>query len=495
MEVISRDNIDIVKAIVPYVNKGKIEKVLIVETVVPQEITEAVERIKNAHIEYNNLREFKWPVKANYLILLGFFTILVVFIALWIALSISRNITEPIDSLVQATSKISLGNLDVYVERSLDDEIGMLINSFNKMVKRIKDAEISLHNAYVVSDRRRLVLENIIENINAGVIYLDVNGRVVTINNAACNIINATADDLLNKTYIEIVSKLDSPQLNKFINDINSSSFHSKKEQLKLSINGKNMVIRLFIIQLTDTLKNPIGMLIVFDDLTDLIQAEKALVWQDVAKRITHEIKNPLTPIKLSAERLLKRWQSSDDNFGKIIEKSTSTIIREVDGLKRLVDEFSRLGKMPDIELRLSNLRNLITEVVELYSDYDKINFVITYNTKIIESYIDPEYFKRVLINLIDNAIQATEDYGKIDIIVKEDTASNNLVVEICDNGMGIRTEDKEKLFQPYFSMRKNGTGLGLAISHKIITQHKGTITVRDNKPKGTIFSIEIPCY
>ncbi len=499
-EIISTEKGDVVIALVPIMEDKKVKSLLIVETLVPEELTKRLGSIQSSYEEYITLQTFKFPLKANYFVILGFYTLLIVFMALWIALKVSRGITEPLQSLVQATENVTDGNLDTIVRSNSDDEIGMLVNSFNRMVKNIKDAEISLHNAYLESDRRRLFMEHIVDNINSGVITIDSEEKVTTVNNAACRILNISAENILNKRYDEMLNQIESDELKEFIKGIRIYSFHSKKEQLKISVNGREMVLRIFIVRLEDEVKHPagimkkpVGLLVVFDDLTELIQAEKALTWQDVTRRITHEIKNPLTPIKLSAERILKRWENNDENFDRILEKSTNTIIREVNGLQRLVNEFSKLGKMSGIKKVPTDLKTLITDVVELYTNYESIDIEFFSNSSLQEISVDPENFKRVLINIMDNAVQSVDNNGKIDINASEDGLNNNIIIEIADNGKGINKEDKEKLFQPYFSKSESGTGLGLAISQRVITEHKGTITVADNKPRGTVFRIEIP--
>ncbi|MBF0565314.1 MAG: HAMP domain-containing protein [Nitrospirae bacterium] len=493
VEVVSYDKVDIIRAAVPVRQNGKITKVLLVSTIVSGEITKKVAEIQTAHRNYVTLRELQSPLKANYLIILGFLTLLVVFMALWIALRISRGIVEPIQNLVRATSIVSQGNFDTVVKSGGDDEVAMLIDSFNKMIAKIKETELSLHNSCVESDRRRLCMENIINNINSGVISLDESSNVITVNGAALKTLQVSSEEVLHKPYTELIKNVESAEFQRFVKGINLRTFHSQKEQMRVSVKGRNMVLRIFIIQLKGDGQNPMGTLVVFDDLTDLIHAEKALAWQEVAKRLTHEIKNPLTPIKLSAERLLKRWKHADRDFDKIIGKATNTIIREVDGLQRLVNEFSRYGKMPDIELVLSDLPGIVEEVSELYSEYENIEISSDYETRVRELLLDPENFKRVLINILDNAVQSITGNGKIEIKVKEDLLNAHIVLEISDNGKGIDEHDRDKLFQPYFSRRKNGTGLGLAISHRIIAEHKGTISVSDNVPRGSVFRIELP--
>jgi two-component system nitrogen regulation sensor histidine kinase NtrY len=494
VEVKTRREIDVLRAVVPVYESGRVKKILIVETVVPGEFKRRVEDVQSAYNEYAGLMEYAFPLKVNYLIILGFFTLLVVFVALWVALRISGNITRPIESLVEATSRVARGDFDVHVDAHAGDEVGMLIDSFNTMIEKIKDAEVSLHNAWMESDRRRLHMENIIENINSGVITLNAESRIISINDAACTILGTSVEEVLNKHYTELIRHINSPELEKFLKDINLYNFHSSKEQLRVSVGGRKMVLRVFVGQLRDSLDIPMGLLVVFDDLTDLIQAEKALMWQDVAKRIAHEIKNPLTPIKLSAERLLKRWQSGDKNFQAVIEKSTSTIVREVDGLQKLVNEFSRLGRMPDVVMAECDLKTLLADVIDLYRGYEKARINLDYRFPKNTMKLDAEHFRRVLINIIDNAMQAVDESGIIDVTVDANPASGMMVIKIADNGRGIEEEDKARLFQPYFTGRKGGTGLGLAIAHKIVTDHKGCIAVGNNAPRGTVFTIEIPC-
>src|SRR5208283_2611080 len=234
-----------------------------------------------------------------------------------------------------------------------------------------------------------------------------------------------------------------------------------------------------------------LGILVVFDDLTDVIKAQKVIAWQEMARRLAHEIKNPLTPIKLSTERLIKKWEQQDEHFDAIFKKSTRIIIAEVESLGRLVDVFSKYGRMPAIHRLPSNLPELIDSVVALYKGYNevKINVVIQEDMPVIN--LDIEQFKRALINIIDNAIKALGNRGQIDISMK--VHENNLLVEIADTGPGIKGDEKEKLFIPYFSKTKGGTGLGLAIAYNIVKDHGGTILITDNKPKGSIFTIEIP--
>jgi two-component system nitrogen regulation sensor histidine kinase NtrY len=219
--------------------------------------------------------------------------------------------------------------------------------------------------------------------------------------------------------------------------------------------------------------------------------AQRALAWQEVAKRIAHEIKNPLTPIRLSAERLLKKWNEKSPDFEDVLNRSTRTIVSEVNSLRSLVDEFSRFGKMPKISLEPTDVRSMIEEVIELYSNSKEVEIISSLNNEIPEIEIDKKQIKMALINLIDNAIQAKTE--KIWLNAIYNPTMDLIRIEVIDNGSGINEEDKDKLFFPYFSTKKEGTGLGLAIVNSIISKHRGYIRVQDNKPKGTQFIIELP--
>jgi two-component system, NtrC family, nitrogen regulation sensor histidine kinase NtrY len=492
-EVITGSRGDTVRAVIPeYTKRGKQIGVIVVETPVPPKIKNQIENIKDAYENYLVLEAWKLPIKANYLLTLGFLTLVIAFLALWVGLKISKGITDPVQRLAQATELVAAGDLDVQVRIRREDEIGLLVNSFNHMVSELKEGKESLQSAYVESDRRRLFLENILDNINSGVIMLDTAGHILMINKRACSIINISPDQMLDKNYSELLSRIHSEELRDTVRSIEGREFRTVKKEVKATVGGKKLTLQLFITGLKDPEKY-IGMLVVFDDITDIIEAQKALTWQDVAKKIAHEIKNPLTPIKLSAERMLKKWEQKEPDFGDVFHRSAKTIVKEVDSLKRLVDEFSKFGKMPDIRKMPVSLPTLLNEVANLYRAYKGLEITVATPDNLPQVELDGEQFKRVLINIFDNAAQAMTDGGRIEVTVDFDELSDSAHVAIADNGPGIDDKDKEKLFLPYFSTKKNGTGLGLAIASRIITEHGGHIRVQDNEPRGTVFSISIP--
>jgi two-component system, NtrC family, nitrogen regulation sensor histidine kinase NtrY len=492
-EIIAGKRGDSIQAVIPeYNKKGRQTGVIVVETQVTPKIMKHVGNIKDAYENYLALEAWKLPIKVNYLIILGFLTLVIAFMALWVGLKISKGITDPVQSLAQATELVAGGDLDVQVRINREDEIGLLVNSFNHMVKELKEGKISLQSAYDESDRRRLFLENILDNINSGVIMLDTAGHILMINKRACSIISISPGQVLGKNYRELLALIHSEGLRNVVSSIEGREFKPFKREVKALIGNRKLTLQIFIIGLRDAEKY-IGMLVVVDDITDIIEAQKALTWQDVAKKIAHEIKNPLTPIKLSAERMLKKWELKEADFDDVFHRSTRTIVKEVDSLKRLVDEFSKFGKMPEIRKIPSSLPALVHEVANLYRDYKGLDITVTIPDNPPQVELDGEQFKRVLINIFDNAIQAMTNSGRIDVTIDFDILSETANVSIADNGPGIQDEDKEKLFLPYFSTKKDGTGLGLAIANRIVTEHGGHIRVHDNEPCGTVFSISIP--
>ncbi|MEC4684876.1 MAG: ATP-binding protein [Nitrospirota bacterium] len=491
-EVISTPNGDIIRAVVPLRESGNLKGVLVVERVLSPEIVRQAEKVRSAYEDYVALEKWRTPIKANYMLAFGFFTVLIVFMTMWVSLRVSRGITEPIQRLAQATEDIAKGDLDISIDLKRDDEIGLLVDSFNRMVRELRESKDSLQKAYLESDRRRVCMESIIENIDSGVISLDEKGKVLTVNTATMRILNINPQDVIGREYQVLLNHIESEELRDFITGIRLRDFTSTSRQLKVNVSGKLLTLRIFITQLRDPSGTPTGLLVVFEDLTGIVKAQQALVWQEVARRMAHEIKNPLTPIKLSTERMLRKWKQGGEGFGRIIEQSSQTIIREVESLQKMVDEFARLGRMPRINKTHVDLRDLLDEVVSLYKGYGR-KIVLHFGEDIPPVWLDREQFRRALINLFDNAVKATGDGESIEVRVDLNKTRDVVKIELADKGAGIRDEDKEKLFLPYFSTSKGGTGLGLAIVHRIITEHGGIIRIADNEPKGTVFAIELP--
>jgi two-component system nitrogen regulation sensor histidine kinase NtrY len=259
-------------------------------------------------------------------------------------------------------------------------------------------------------------------------------------------------------------------------------------------VGGSALVLGLNGSRLRDDRGQSLGAVVVFEDLSALIKAQKAAAWQEVAQRIAHEIKNPLTPIQLSAERLRKKFFEGAPDFNDIVDQSTQTIVKEVSGLKRMVDEFSKFARMPVPVLERQSLHDALNEVIVLYKGAHRdLEFVTRLDEQLPLIMMDREQIRRVFVNLFDNAVQAMNGKGCLWVTTRHEARDGKVVIEVVDEGVGIQPGDQENLFLPYFSKRKTGTGLGLAIVHRIITDHNGRIRVANHAPKGAIFTIELP--
>lgn len=478
-QIVSSPNGDTVLAVVP-AKKG----VYAGYTKIPPQITNKVEKLKAYNEEYLQMGSFRKAVKSNYFMFLGFLSLIIVFMALWASMKISQEITRPLKELVEATNKVSSGDLKVKIITKSSDEIGLLVNSFNDMIEK-------LDKAYEEISERNILLERMLSNIASGVVFVDEEGKILKINKAGEEILQISRDMIEGKHYEEIFNLIESEELKEFIKKLASQRITDITKDLNIKIKNTNKIIRARILSLRESeQERASGILAVFDDITDIVKAQQAIAWEEVAKRLAHEIKNPLTPIKLATERLIKKWKNREQDFDKVFEKSTKTIISEVESLRNLIEAFQKFGRLPEIKKEPVNPLNLIEEVIELYKGFKDLKILLKTDIKNESVMLDKNEFKRVLINIIDNAIKAMESQGEITISVK---LNNKLEIEIADTGPGIDSETKEKLFLPYFSKSKGGTGLGLAIARKIVNEHGGKISVFDNVPKGTIFKIEVP--
>ncbi len=485
-EVISDEGVDTILAALPLLDNGLIKGVIVVDTTLSVGVTRDIEQISEAYEDYWHLEAFIVPLKLNYLMLLAFFTLIIVFTSLWVAIRIATWMTEPVKRLAQATEEVAAGNLNVEVDTQSQDEIGMLIRSFNKMVKEIREGKESLEHAYSN-------LNDIVRNIQSGVVSLDIRGRVLLINDSACRIFGVEADDMIGMPYISMLEKIESEDLHKMVHSLNLKAFKNIEQEVWAHV-GKHMVhLRVSISSLKGPRGGMLGFLVVVDDISEIIKAQRAIAWQEVARRMAHEIKNPLTPIQLNTERMLRKWHRKDKDFDKVFVRSASAIIEEVQGLKSLVNEFSKLGRMPEIKRKAVELRTIIKSIRNLYGNIHGLEILVELPDSLPEAHLDSEQIKRVFINLFDNAIEAMDKKGVITITANADRDANLLSIEVADSGPGIADADKEKLFEPYFSSKKEGSGLGLAIAERIIAEHGGSITVGDNTPQGSVFNISLP--
>ncbi|MEK6682985.1 MAG: ATP-binding protein [Nitrospirota bacterium] len=496
---------DIIRGVVPIYssfNYKDIVGVVVVNYYIPQSLVNKMEEITGAYEEYKQLKAFKNPIKGSYLMVFLLITLIIIFAGTWFGFHLAKDITVPIQKLAEGTQAIAQGDLNFkIVGIKARDEIGMLVNSFNKMTddlkfsnERLAEANISLQKGNIELDRRRGYIETVLESIATGVISVDKDGRITTFNSSAEKILGIPASDVIGKHYQSALHLLPLDKVQELINRMRSQGKAAIEEELQVELNNKLLRLGLNITALRDEDNNYLGLVIVFEDLTELIKAQRVAAWQEVAKRIAHEIKNPLTPIQLSAQRLRKKFHENASDFNKIFDECTNTIIHEVNSIKSLVNEFYNFARMPASRPAPNDLHEIINEVVPLYrSAHKDINIINNFAEDLPVINVDKEQFKRVFVNLFENAVEAMNNKGRVWVNTHYDSDLNLVKVEVADEGAGINPDDKDKLFLPYFSKKKTGTGLGLAIVNRIIADHSGYIRVTDNKPKGTTFIIELP--
>jgi nitrogen fixation/metabolism regulation signal transduction histidine kinase len=449
--------------------------------------------------EFASLKKEQVTVRQIGLLTLGVLTFLLIFASTWIAFYIARGLTVPIKALAEGAGEIARGNLAHRVDVLAEDELALLVAAFNQMSSRLEENSAELRG-------RRRYIETVLQSLPTGVISFDSENRVGTINKAAVSILELGEGSPIGNPLGEIVSDENRVVLERII--ARAKRVGSASEQSVLRNDTGDLPVALTATALTVEA----GAVLVIEDLSELIAAQRASAWQEVARRMAHEIKNPLTPIQLAAERIAKRFSGSgrvsvvsgqlatlapDDQMKNVVDEGTATIIREVQSLKSMVDEFTRFARLPSANPEPGDLNSVIEQVLALYKDrLDGVRIESNLLTGLPQAMIDTEQLKRVFVNLIDNAVEAFDDAPDehvVTITSRYDSARDLVVSEISDNGRGIDPADLQKLFQPYFSTKGRGTGLGLAIVHRIITEHNGKIKAVANPPHGARFIVELP--
>lgn len=446
-----------------------------------------VEGIRKAYQDYRRSEGLKGVITFNYLLLLLTVTFLVVFWAIWLGLRIAKDVTQPIGALLEGTKRIAEGDLDHKVEVPCKDEMVVLIEGFNKMTRDLRKAKQAL-------EERRHYIEAVLESISAGVISFDNKGRITTINRRAGEILEIKEEDALGRYYREVLKPDFVKVARDLLREMNKRGTSRAETQKELSINGKVMTLRVSLNALRDRQGEYLGMVVVFDDLTQLVKIERLTTWREVARRIAHEIKNPLTPIQLSAERIWRRWRDKIVEDREIFDECVQTIVRQVKALKRMINEFSQFARMPDINPKLDDLNEVVRESIVLFREaHPQVEFGLLLDPHLPKLKFDRDAMKRVLGNLLNNAVEALNGSGRVELHTRFEQDPQVVVLEVRDNGCGVPDEIKPKLFEPYFSTKGEGRGLGLAIVSAIVADHGGSIRVRDNLPCGTRFIVELP--
>ncbi len=483
------------------VRQGEVEGVVVVDAYVPESLLAKMEGIGQRYAEYKQIKAMKNPIKAGAYLFVATVTVMILFGATWFGFYVARSITVPIQRLAEATEAIAQGDLTVHIQARATDEIGTLIESFNRMTAdlrtskaEIESANDSLRQSNVEIERRRAYTQTVVDTIAAGLLSIDRQGVITTFNPSAERILGIWADRIHGRSANEVFKeyKLD------LFQTVYDRMLADRRDTLslegQLEMQGRLLTMGVSCSRMQEEGGRDLGYVLIFEDLTELIKAQKASAWQEVAKRVAHEIKNPLTPIQLSAQRLRKKYFEQAPDFDKIFDEATQTIVNEVGSLKSMVDEFSKFARLPTPQLVMGSLNDVLREVVTLYQNAHRdVEIIAELDDVLPNLKFDREQIKRVLVNLCDNGIQAMNQKGRLWVTSKFDGRRRRAIVTVADEGSGISAEDQEKLFVPYFSRKRTGTGLGLAISRRVINDHEGQITAANNQPKGAVFTFELP--
>ena len=470
---------------------------------IPLDVAQKIEKIFATHTDYEATSPFASSIQSSYFIILVLMTLLIIFTALWFGFYLARHLITPIKNLAYGTKEIARGNLDVFIHpeesRFATDEFDILFNSFNKMTADLRENRAQLARAHDnlkktnrELNQRRQYIEAILKNIAAGIVSLDAYGRVTTINKSMQDLFQIDAEKVMGQHYRDVVGEEYIKYVDEFMCEVIADETETiHKRHFSITLHEKTYTILASIATVRDENSQYVGMVVVLEDLTDMIAFQRTAAWQEIAKRIAHEIKNPLTPIKLSAQRLKKKFSHQG---GEVFNNCVDTIITQVDGLKDMINDFSDFAKLPQPRFSKQFLSDIVKEVIGLYAPaHEKVQFTFQEKEPLPLVEIDRDQIKRVFINLVDNAVTAMKAHGTISIMARYNRILDLIIIDILDEGPGIDPKIKRRLFEPYFTTKKKGGGLGLAIVQKIIQDHHGIVRVGDNQPQGTKFTLELP--
>lgn len=476
-----------------------VDALVVLSFLIPPDLSESMETISRGVEGYQQIKLLKTPIQISYYITLTIVALLVVFCAVWFGFSLAKSISIPIMELAEGTRRIAEGDLSFSIDFKTDDEIGILVNSFNKMTadlrtgrEQIESSTRMLKTQNTEIEARKNYMEIVLKNVSAGVITVEADGQISMINKSAERMLGVNPDYLLNKYNEETANDSDAVLIRQIIDQFKHLNSHDAELPLKLNIDGRQRSFWVHINSIKDESGQRMGMVMVLNDLTDLEKAQRMQAWREVARRIAHEVKNPLTPIALCAQRLKRRYGEKINDA--VFDECTQMIIDHVDLIRNLVNEFASFARFPTANPKPCDLVSIIQETVALYKEsHQNITFAMTIHDELPRLNLDRQQIKQAMINLVDNAVYAIRETGTISLALTHDSILKRVRIEVADDGVGITNEEKTRLFEPDFSTKKTGMGLGLTIVHNIILDHNGTVSVQDNQPRGAKFVIELP--
>ncbi|MBI1813356.1 MAG: PAS domain S-box protein [Deltaproteobacteria bacterium] len=484
---------DLVRGGVPVLDAdGQVVGAIVIAEVVPRQISRTAEDISRSFQEYRQLKTMKQPIKNGYTLTLLLITLVVIFSATWFGFYLAKGITVPIQRLAEGTREVAQGNWDYRIAAGGDEEVATLVDSFNRMTGELKTIHSEL-------DARRRYIENILANIAAGVISIGQTGTVTTVNRAVESMLGLRAREVEGRSWQAVFERSDLRKIGEQISQVVEGGEAEVERQLRFGGGDRVVTALVTAAALRDDAGSSLGVMLFFEDVSHLLRVERMEAWREVARRIAHEIKNPLTPIQLSAQRLRKRFATQlGEQHGGIFDECTRTIIRQVEELKKMVNEFSTFARLPAADLSSQDLNEIIEEALVLFREgHREIDFEWMPTAELPTLELDRAAIKRAIVNLLDNAVAAcaavTGERGRIAVSTQYEPRVGLVRLEVADTGTGMSDLTKGRIFEPYFSTKKEGTGLGLAIVSAIVADHQAYIRVRDNAPRGSRFVIEFP--
>jgi two-component system nitrogen regulation sensor histidine kinase NtrY len=468
-------------------------------------------RITEAYENYSQLGVLRRPLQGVYLSIFLMMTLMILVSATWTGLYLAKRITRPVQLLAAGAREIGAGRLDHRIEPETRDEFGSLVEAFNTMAgelaasqRKLERSRVDLERKNLQLDERRRYIETVLERIATGVISVGADARIETINTAALRLLELD-HEVVGRSVADVFAREDLRPLEALHARMQTVSSAAAAQEIALLRDGREVHLAAAATPLQGEDGTFAGAVLVFDDVTPLIRTQRVAAWRDVARRLAHEIKNPLTPIQLCAERMRRQFSGAPPAARALVEECTTTIVGEVESLKALVDEFAQFARMPAPRAIPSDLNGVLTETLALYNGlFREIRIEPRLAGGLPGVRLDVEQIRRVVINLVDNAVEALGGSGApprpngdaptIVVETRPDPANAVVRLTVSDNGPGISPADRDKLFMPYYSTKRRGSGLGLAIVRRIIAEHGGSIEAADNDPHGTVFTIELPC-
>ena len=480
---------------------GQVQGAVVVSTLLPGEVAAEAREVQERYLKFRKTETFRDPIIAFYLSLYLFPALLILFGAVWLSLYLARRITAPLRLVAEGAERIAAGDRGVRVEFPTgNDEFTALIASFNRMSERLARSEEEVEHGRAgltrknqeLEERRRL-METVLETVGTGVLVVDAEGTTTAVNAAACRLLDIDAG-AVGRRVEEMLVGPGGEEILALTERLLSGRATRQEREVDLARRGRARHLATTVVPLPGSPGSSPGAVIVLDDLTPLMRAQRVAAWGEVARKLAHEIKNPLTPIQLSAQRIRKAYLKSAPDFESIVTECTRAIVQEVDALKNLVDEFAQFARLPAVNLVSGSLHEVIEQALSLYDGlFGDVVIRRCLAADLPQVRFDPDQMKRVVINLVDNAIEATDKKGTVTISTEYDGPQGRIRLGVADDGPGIPAQDRDKLFVPSFSTKRRGSGLGLAIVSRIVQEHQGVIRVEENVPRGARFVVELP--